>query len=58
VAFLGWAPLLPPLSNGYVRGWFHGDGKVPLFVSRGIGETALPIRFGSVPELAIHTMWV
>ena len=58
VSFFGFAPVLPPGSAGYVRGWFHGNGKVPLFVSRGIGETGLPVRFGSVPELAIHTIWV
>lgn len=58
VAFFGWAPLLPPGSAGYVRGWFRGGGKVPLYVSRGIGESVLPVRLGSVPELAIHTVWV
>lgn len=58
VALFGFAPLLPPGSAGYVRGWFRGDGKVPLYVSRGIGESVLPVRFGSVPELAVFTMWV
>lgn len=58
VALFGWAPTLPPGSAGYARGWFRGDGKVPLYVSRGIGESVLPVRLGSVPELAIHTMWV
>jgi len=58
VAFFGWAPMLPPGSAGYVRGWFRGGSKVPLYVSRGIGESVLPVRLGSVPELAIHTVWV
>ncbi|HET7459745.1 MAG TPA: metallophosphoesterase [Longimicrobium sp.] len=58
VALFGWAPLLPPGSAGYVRGWFRGGGKVPLYVSRGIGESVLPVRLGSLPELAIHTVWV
>lgn len=58
VALFGFAPLLPEGSAGYVRGWFRGDGKVPLYVSRGIGESVLPVRLGSVPELAIFTMWV
>jgi hypothetical protein len=58
VAPFGIAVLLPPGSGRYVRGWFRGEGVVPLFVSRGIGESMLPVRFGSVPELAIHTMWI
>jgi len=58
VALFGWAPLLPPGSAGYARGWFRDPGKVPLYVSRGIGESVLPVRLGSVPELAIHTVWV
>lgn len=37
---------------------FRGDGKVPMYVSRGIGEPVLPVRFGSVPELAAFTMGV
>jgi predicted MPP superfamily phosphohydrolase len=56
VALFGFAPMLPPGSAGYVRGWFRGDGKVPLYVSRGIGESVLPVRIGSVPELAIFTV--
>jgi predicted MPP superfamily phosphohydrolase len=58
VALFGFAPLLPPGSGGYVRGWFRGAGKVPMYVSRGIGESVLPVRFGSVPELAVFTTWV
>ncbi len=49
----GWAPLLPPGSGRYVRGWFRGDGAPPLYVSRGIGTSVLPIRFGATPELAV-----
>jgi predicted MPP superfamily phosphohydrolase len=58
VAILGAAPMLPPGSGRYVRGWFRDAGQVPLYVSRGIGETGLPVRFGSVPELAIFTLAV
>ncbi len=56
VSLFGWAPMLPPGSAGYVRGWFRGDGRVPLYVSRGIGESVLPVRLGSVPELAVFTL--
>jgi uncharacterized protein len=47
----GVALLTPPGSGRYVAGWYR-DGGPPLFVSRGIGTSAVPIRIGSVPELA------
>jgi len=58
VAPFGVALILPPGSGRYARGWFRDAGQVPLFVSRGIGESMLPVRLGSVPELAVHTVWV
>ena len=51
VAPWGVALLTPPGSGRYVAGWYR-DGGPPLFVSRGIGTSGLPIRLGSVPELA------
>lgn len=57
VNLLGWAPMLPPGSGRYVRGWFRDPG-VPLYVSRGIGTTIAPVRFGAPPEVAVFTMWV
>lgn len=47
----GVALFTPPGSGRYVAGWYR-DGGPPLFVSRGIGTSAAPIRIGSVPELA------
>jgi len=47
----GWAPVLPMGSGRYVAGWYT-DGPIPLYVSRGLGTTLLPIRFGAVPEIA------
>jgi predicted MPP superfamily phosphohydrolase len=47
----GWAPVLPRGSGRYVAGWYT-DGAIPLYVSRGLGTTMLPIRFGAVPEIA------
>ncbi|HEX2077375.1 MAG TPA: metallophosphoesterase [Longimicrobium sp.] len=58
VNLLGWAPMLPRGSGRYVRGWFRDAGGVPLYVSRGIGTTVVPVRFGSPPEVAVFTMWV
>ncbi len=47
----GWATVRPRGSGRYVAGWY-ADGPIPLYVSRGLGTTLLPIRFGSVPEIA------
>lgn len=55
VAIGGWAPLLPPGCGRYGRGWFRDAGAPPLFVSRGIGTSVVPVRFGSAPELAVFT---
>ncbi|MCC6347831.1 MAG: metallophosphoesterase, partial [Nitrospirales bacterium] len=45
VSFFGYAPILPKGSAGYVKGWFR-DRKPYLYVSRGIGTSILPVRFG------------
>lgn len=52
VAFRGWAPVRPPGSGRYVSGWYSGGGP-DLFVSRGLGTSLVPLRMGSVPELAV-----
>jgi len=52
VAPFGRALILPPCSGGYVSGWYR-EGGPPLYVSRGIGTSFLPVRIGATPELAI-----
>ncbi|MDX2206138.1 MAG: metallophosphoesterase [Gemmatimonadales bacterium] len=52
IAIGGWAPFRPPGSGRYVSGWYRGDGP-DLFVSRGLGTSVIPVRLGSVPELAL-----
>ena len=51
VAVAGWAPLRPPGSGRYTSGWYRGDGP-DLYVSRGLGTSVVPVRFGCVPEIA------
>ncbi|WP_227768009.1 metallophosphoesterase [Hymenobacter sp. 15J16-1T3B] len=46
VNLLGFAPLRPPGSGRYVRGWY-AEQLPPLFVSRGIGTSVLPLRLGA-----------
>lgn len=51
VAPFGWAPLRPPGSGRYVRGWYRDD-DIALYVSRGLGTSILPARFCALPEIA------
>jgi len=46
------APWLPKGSGPYLCGWFEVAG-VPLFVSRGVGWSLLPLRMWCPPELAM-----
>lgn len=51
VTIFGFAPVLPRGTHGYSAGWYR-DGGVPLYVSRGIASTGIPVRFMCPPELA------
>ncbi len=55
VAPFGIATHVPPGSGRYVAGWYR-DGGPPMYVSRGIGTSLLPIRIGATPEL-VHLEW-
>ena len=50
IAPLGIVLKLPHGSGGYVAGWYRDDGP-PLYVSRGIGTSLVPMRIGAAPEL-------
>ena len=51
VAPFGLATVLPKACGRYVAGWYLDDAGPPLYVSRGIGTSLLPIRIGATPEL-------
>ena len=53
IRMLGFAPVLPRGSGGYVSGWYHGAGRVPLYVSRGIGTSLIRARLGASPEVSV-----
>lgn len=57
VTFFGWAPVLPAGSGHYLSGWYR-DVSPHLYVSRGLGTTAVPVRLGAVPEVAQFTWWL
>ena len=50
VAPFGVALVTPGGSGRYVRGWYDDDGP-PMYVSRGLGMSTLPVRLGVTPEL-------
>jgi len=51
VAPLGLPLTLPRCSGRYVAGWYRDAGP-PMYVSRGIGTSLIPVRIGATPELA------
>ena len=57
VDLFGWWRQLPPGSGDYAAGWYRegpqGRYAVPLYVSRGIGVSVLPLRFGVRPEITL-----
>jgi predicted MPP superfamily phosphohydrolase len=50
VAPFGIALVTPGGSGRYIRGWYPDHGP-PMYVSRGLGTSTLPIRLGVTPEL-------
>ena len=55
VAFMGWAPLRPAGSGRFVQGFYEVPG-CRLYVSRGVGTSILPIRWGAPPEIAVFDL--
>lgn len=55
VNLFGLVPFLPQGSGKYVKGWYK-VGATDMYVSKGIGTSLLPVRFGSRAEVAVfHT---
>jgi len=49
--FFGWTPFKPQGSGRYLKGWYTDKG-LRTYVSRGVGTSVLPFRFGSRAEIA------
>ena len=47
---------LPKLGRHYARGLYRLEGGSMLYVNRGIGESLMPIRVGSFPEITVLTL--
>jgi hypothetical protein len=56
IAPFGVAIVTPPGSAGYVKGWYDAGRGQRLYVSRGLGNSDIPFRIGSRPELALLTL--
>jgi predicted MPP superfamily phosphohydrolase len=52
VRLFNFIPFLPQGSGKYVKGWYKNLNP-PMYVSKGIGTSILPIRFGSRAEIAV-----
>lgn len=52
VNLLGFIPFLPQGSGKYVSGWYQDQHK-NLYVSKGIGTSILPVRFGARAEISV-----
>lgn len=50
IAFFGWAPFKPQGSGNYLRGWYN-ESSPKMYISKGIGTSVLPVRFGSRAEM-------
>ena len=48
-------PIVDPSTNGYDRGHFY-ENNHHLFVTTGIGNSIIPIRFGVPPEIVLLTV--
>jgi predicted MPP superfamily phosphohydrolase len=55
INIFGIVPFLPQGSGKYVKGWYEDELK-KLYVSKGIGTSILPARFGARAEIAIFNL--
>lgn len=52
VKLLGYVPMLPPGSGSYLSGWYNHI-QPPLYVSKGLGTSVLPVRLGCTAEITV-----
>lgn len=52
IALWGFAPIRPLGSGSYVRG-FYTEAEPHMYVSKGVGTSVLPMRFGARAEIAV-----
>jgi uncharacterized protein len=52
INFWGYRPILPLGSGGFVQGWYETN-SLKMYVNRGLGCTAIPMRLEARPEIAV-----
>lgn len=50
ITFLGIVPFIPQGSGNYLKGWYK-ESEPKMYISKGIGTSILPIRFGARAEM-------
>lgn len=55
IAFWGWAPFRPRGSGQFVTGFYDVPG-CRLYVSKGVGTSVLPLRWGASPEVVVFDL--
>ena len=55
IAVGGWAPFRPVGSGRFVAGFYDVPG-CRLYVSKGLGTSILPLRWGAAPEIAVFDL--
>jgi predicted MPP superfamily phosphohydrolase len=55
INLFGLIPFLPQGSGRFVKGWYK-VGLADLYVSKGIGTSLLPVRFGSRAEVGVFSI--
>ncbi len=55
INIFGFIPFLPQGSGKYVKGWYNTNTH-KLYVSKGIGTSIFPARFGAKAEIAIFNL--
>ncbi|GBD96335.1 MAG TPA: metallophosphoesterase [Nitrospirae bacterium] len=57
VNIFGFTAFLPPGVGNYIRGWYKNSPPY-LYVSKGIGTSVLPVRFGARAEIAVFNYYI
>ena len=52
ITLFGFAPFTPQGSGNYIKGWYK-DSEPKMYISKGIGTSILPIRFGARAEMVV-----
>ncbi|MBK7884657.1 MAG: metallophosphoesterase [Chitinophagaceae bacterium] len=55
VNIAGFTPFLPPGCGRYVKGWYTTN-SLKMYVSKGIGASVFPARFGARAEIAVFNL--